>query len=406
MELNIKTFLYIFLHLCPFILVCFFTISSIFGNDIKGIIYLVGLLLSIGLVIMSESILPNLGDSWFNDKQNAMCNLFSFGQSSLSKLSIGQIIIGFSFSYLVYTMNIVNEEPVFASNWPTIVFFSLLVISELGINTNIMTLMPIIQNYWKMIVGGLIGIVFLYFIVVAIIDGIGDYFKENAFLMTSNILIIVYLLYKFVPFKSIYESIKSTFSQSQESGQEKQQGGGGGEEYCYEWTTSILTYIIAGGLGVGWAAIISTFETPGLQYFNNGEKGGTCGKVKNDQFSCKVYKNGDPNKMAVTDDVRCPITGAHNKLLDGIDDKSGFKSGQYNGVSQTIAPVSGGTGATFNITVDEKDNVTKVEVDNHGKNYKKDDVIIISRANLGSPDKDLYIKLKTNKFLDCSEETK
>ena len=169
MELNIKTFLYIFLHLCPFILVCFFTISSIFGNDIKGIIYLVGLLLSIGLVIMSESIFPNLGDNWFkNNKQNAMCNLFSFGQSSLSNLSIGQIIIGFSFSYLVYTMNIVNEDPVFASNWPTIVFFSLLVISELGINTNIMTLKHIIQENRKMIVGFLIGIGVIIGIVFAI----------------------------------------------------------------------------------------------------------------------------------------------------------------------------------------------------------------------------------------------
>ena len=299
-------------------------------------------------------------------------------------------------------MNVVNEEPVFASNWPTIVFFSLLVISELGINTNIITLMPIIQNYWKMIVGGLIGIVLFYFIVVAIIDGIGDYFKENAFLMTSNILIIVYLLYKFVPFKSIYESIKSTFSQSQET---NEQLGGGAEEYCYKWSTSLITYIIAGGLGVGWAAIVSTFKTPGLQYFNDGEKGGTCGKVKEDQFSCKVYKNGDPNKMAVTDDVRCPITGAPNKLLDGIDDKSGFKEGQYKGKTQYVSPFSGGTGATFNITVDENGIVTKVEVDNHGKNYKKDDVIIISKSDLET-DKDLYIKLKTNKFLDCSEETK
>ena len=403
MELNIKTFLYIFLHLCPFILVCFFTISSIFGNDIKGIIYLVGLLLSIGLVIMSESIFPNLGDDWFNNKQNAMCNIFSFGQSSLSKLSIGQIIIGFSFSYLVYTMNVVNEEPVFASNWPTIVFFSLLVISELGINTNIITLMPIIQKYWKIIVGVVIGIILFVLIGFAIPwTNIGDYFTENAFLMTSNILIIVYLLYKFVPFKSIYESIKSTFSQSQET---NEQLGGGAEEYCYKWSTSLITYIIAGGLGVGWAAIVSTFKTPGLQYFNDGEKGGTCGKVKEDQFSCKVYKNGDPNKMAVTDDVRCPITGAPNKLLDGIDDKSGFKEGQYKGKTQYVSPFSGGTGATFNITVDENGIVTKVEVDNHGKNYKKDDVIIISKSDLET-DKDLYIKLKTNKFLDCSEETK
>ena len=146
MELNIKTFLYIFLHLCPFILVCFFTISSIFGNDIKGIIYLVGLLLSIGLVIISESILPKLDDSWFNDKPNAMCNLFSFGQSSLSNLSIGQMIIGFSFSYLLYTMGVVNKDPAYTSNWPTIVFFSLLVIFELGINTDIMTF---IKEYRK-----------------------------------------------------------------------------------------------------------------------------------------------------------------------------------------------------------------------------------------------------------------
>lgn len=404
MELNIKTFLYIFLHLCPFILVCFFTISSIFGNDIKGIIYLVGLLLSIGLVIMSESIFPNLGDSWFNDKQNAMCNIFSFGQSSLSKLSIGQIIIGFSFSYLVYTMNIVNNEPVFASNWPTIVFFSLLVISELGINTNIMTLMPIIQKYWKILVGFLIGMGVIFGIVYAIIDSsIGDYFAENAFLMTSNILIILFIIYKFFPTDAINSILEKFKSQDPIEGD--QNGGGGAEEYCYEWTTSILTYLIAGGLGVGWAAIVSTFKTPGLQYFNNGEKDDTCGKVQNDQFSCKVYKNGDPNKMAVTDDVRCPITGAPNKLLDGIDDKSGFKEGEYTGVSQTNAPVSLGTGATFNITVDSNNVVTKVEVDNHGKNYKKDDVIIISRVDLGSPDKDLYIKLKTNKFLDCSEET-
>lgn len=398
MELNIKTFLYIFLHLCPFILVCFFTISSIFGNDIKGIIYLVGLLLSIGLVIMSETIFPNLGDSWFNDKQNAMCNIFSFGQSSLSKLSIGQIIIGFSFSYLVYTMNIVNNEPVFASNWPTIVFFSLLVISELGINTNIMTF---IKEHWgKVITRGVsIGVVVgLIYGISALFSStsVGDYFVEHMYLIITNLLIIGYLIYQFFTSDTFKKLIPT------KSGE---QSGGGAEDYCYEWHTSILTYIIAGGLGVGWAAIVSTFKTPGLQYFNNGEKGDTCGKVKNDQFSCKVYKNGDPNKMAVTDDVRCPITGAPNKLLDGIDDKTEFTSGQFTGVSQTIAPVSGGTGATFDITVDSNYVVTNVEVVNHGKNYKKDDVIVISRADLGSPDKDLYIKLKTNKFLDCSEET-
>ena len=52
MDINIATFLYIFLHICPLILVCFFTISSVFNNDIKGIVYLCGLLVSITIIIM------------------------------------------------------------------------------------------------------------------------------------------------------------------------------------------------------------------------------------------------------------------------------------------------------------------------------------------------------------------
>ena len=401
MEVNIKTFLYIFLHLCPFILVCFFTISSIFGNDIKGIVYLVGLLLSIGLVIMSESIFPNLDDSWFNDKQNAMCNLFSFGQSSLSKLSIGQIIIGFSFSYLVYTMSVVNEEPVFASNWPTIVFFSLLVIAELGINTNIMTF---IKEHWgKVITGGVsIGIVVgLIYGISALFSStsVGDYFVEHMYLMITNLLIIGYLVYQFFTSDS-FKKLKQTTT-GEQSGV---QSGGGVEEYCYEWHTSILTYIIAGGLGVGWASIVSAFETPRLQYFNNGEKGSTCGKVKNDQFACKVYKNGDPNKAAITDDSRCPLNGANNRLLEGVVTRTGFNEGTYENIRQENSLASGGTDATFNVTVNAAGEISGIVVANNGKNYKKGDEIAISKAFLGPSTKDLYIKIKSNRLLDCSEK--
>jgi hypothetical protein len=397
MEVNIKTFLYIFLHLCPFILVCFFTISSIFGNDIKGIVYLVGLLLSIGLVIMSESIFPNLDDSWFNDKQNAMCNLFSFGQSSLSKLSIGQIIIGFSFSYLVYTMSVVNEEPVFASNWPTIVFFSLLVIAELGINTNIMTF---IKEHWgKVITGGVsIGIVVgLIYGISALFSStsVGDYFVEHMYLIITNLLIIGYLVYQFFTSDS-FKKLKQTTTGVQ--------SGGGAEEYCYEWHTSILTYIIAGGLGVGWASIVSAFETPRLQYFNNGEKGSTCGKVKNDQFACKVYKNGDPNKAAMTDDSQCPLNGANNRLLEGVVTRTGFNTGTYKNIRQENSLASGGTDARFDVTVNAAGEISGIVVVNNGKNYKKGDEIAISKAFLGPSTKDLYIKIKSNRLLDCSEK--
>ena len=415
MELNIKTFLYIFLHLCPFILVCFFTISSIFGNDIKGIVYLVGLLLSIGLVIMSESILPNLGDSWFNTKQNAMCNLFSFGQSSLSNLSIGQMIIGFSFSYLVYTMNVVNEDPVFAANWPTLLFFSLLVIAELGINTNIMTF---IKDNLMMCIGIVVGILVLvglgyginalFSTGVGVGGGVGEYMLEHIYLIITNVMIIGYLAYQFIKgdtFKRFMEYISKPKDESVKKPIVNQLDKVE-EDYCYEWHTSILTYIIAGGLGVGWATIVSAFDTPRLQYFNKGETSDSCGKVKNDQFACKVYKNGDPNKQAITDDSQCPLNGATNRLLEGVDDKSGFQEQQntYMGLSQATSLASGGQDATFNVTVNAAGDITDIVVDNNGKNYKKDDVITISKGALGLSLKDLFIKIKSNRLLDCSQK--
>jgi len=411
MELNIKTFLYIFLHLCPFILVCFFTISSIFGNDIKGIVYLVGLLLSIGLVIMSESILPNLGDSWFNTKQNAMCNIFSFGQSSLSNLSIGQMIIGFSFSYLVYTMNVVNEDPVFAANWPTILFFSLLVIAEFGINTNIMTF---IKDNLMMCIGIVVGILILIGIIYGMIElfstgvGMGVYIQEHLYLIITNIMVILYLAYQFFTgdnFKKLMgKNPKSTDASEVDSAKTHDQQGEGPEDYCYEWHTSILTYIIAGGLGVGWAAIVSAFDTPRLQYFNNGEKSGSCGKVKNDQFACKVYKNGDPNKQAITDDSQCPLNGANNRLIEGVNDKSGFNAGTYTNLSQATSLASGGQDAKFNVTVNTVGDITDIAVVNNGKNYKKGDEITISKGDLGPSPKDLHIKIQSNRLLDCSQK--
>ena len=408
MELNIQTFLYIFLHLCPFILVCFFTISSIFGNDIKGIVYLVGLLISIGLIIMSDSIFLKLGDSWFNDKQNAMCNLFTFGQSSLSSLSIGQMIIGFSFSYLVYTMNVVNEKPDFASNWPTIVFFSLLVIAELGINTNIMTF---IKTYLAKIIVGGICLIILAIIIYALyaafsMDSVGQYIIDHMYLVVTNILITGYLVYQFFTADTITKLIQK-ISKIKEQPEEKGpvQSGGGMEDYCYEWHTSILTYLIAGGLGVGWATIVSAFETPRLQYFNKGETSDSCGKVKNDKFACKVYKNGDPNKAAITDDSQCPLNGANNRLLEGIYTKSGFNTGTYTNISQANSLASGGTDATFNVTINATGEISGIEVVRNGKNYKKGDEIMISGSVLGPSTKDLHIKIQSNRLLDCSEKS-
>jgi len=159
MDINSSTFMYMFIRLCPFILVCFFTISSIFNGDVKGFVYLAGLLLNVGITIgiISNSI-PNYKQDM---SQNMICDITSFGNKSLS---VGENIIGFTFFYLLTTMLIVgskNEIDLVASNWPTIVFFTLLIGSEIFINTNAVRIAPYCYD-WKnslltYFIGGLFG---------------------------------------------------------------------------------------------------------------------------------------------------------------------------------------------------------------------------------------------------------
>ena len=238
MELNIKTFLYIFLHLCPLILICFFTISSIFNNDLKGIVFLAGLLVSIGVIIFGGNLMSFLPE-WLqfptNPKDESICNVLSFGNGQLSNLSIGQMIIGFAFSYLLTTI-LTREDDIISSTWPTITFFSLLMFAELLVNTNITGLKQSITNWWN-------------------------------------------------------GAIDNTDTQSQ---------------YCYHWITSLITYGIAGGLGIGYAFLVNELNNPYLQYFGKYKNNEKCEKVSKKTFACKVFKNGTESNTPIT--VHAPPT--------------------------------------------------------------------------------------------------
>lgn len=137
MEINAATFMYLFIKLCPFILVCFFTISSIFNNDLKGIVYLIGLLFTIGITILLGNV---SGISNFvgkmSESNSEICETLSFGHSSLTTLPLSEVIIGFTFIYLLTSMISVSNSLV-SANWPTIIFFILLIIAELNTNSNI-----------------------------------------------------------------------------------------------------------------------------------------------------------------------------------------------------------------------------------------------------------------------------
>lgn len=116
MELNILTILYLFFRLAPFIIVSFFSLASIFNQDFKGLIYLIGLIFACFIMIIIGNIIPISAIS----SQNEICNLITIGNTKISKLPISQCILGYTFFYLLFV--IVKNKYVLI-NLPTIIFF-------------------------------------------------------------------------------------------------------------------------------------------------------------------------------------------------------------------------------------------------------------------------------------------
>jgi hypothetical protein len=153
MDINISTFMYLFLRLCPFILVCFFTIGSIFNNDLKGIVYLMGLIFAIGVIIIISSLIKQISVSPFpnffdiGNTDDPICKIVSFGSSEFSQMPVGSSIIIFTFIYLLTNMIYVGSDEgtdLVRYNWPTVLFFSILIVADWYNNTNISN----IVNSW------------------------------------------------------------------------------------------------------------------------------------------------------------------------------------------------------------------------------------------------------------------
>ena len=122
MEANLFTITYLFFRLSPFIIASFFSISSIFNNDMKGLIYLVGLIFAVGLTMI-------LGNSFktdsFTPSDSGVCNFLSLGgYSSFSAVPLGLAILCYTFAYLVWSIAQYNLA---VTNIPTLVLFPILI---------------------------------------------------------------------------------------------------------------------------------------------------------------------------------------------------------------------------------------------------------------------------------------
>jgi hypothetical protein len=136
MELNVFTITYLFLRLAPFIIVCFFSLASLFNQDFKGLIYLFGLIISCFITITVGSPISN----FLNNKlqlskgEEPVCrSLITLGNTTISNIPLSQNIFGFTFFYLFYLFGMKKQKYI-AQNIPTLVFFPLIILFDMSWN--------------------------------------------------------------------------------------------------------------------------------------------------------------------------------------------------------------------------------------------------------------------------------
>ena len=122
--LNIITLSYLFFRLAPFIIVCYFSLSSVFNQDIKGLIYLGGLMIACVFGLMVG---PFFGE--LPEDKAPVCDMITIGNNgSFSKIPLGIIMLSYTFFYLLYIM--INYK-VIKSNVTTILLFSILIAGDI-----------------------------------------------------------------------------------------------------------------------------------------------------------------------------------------------------------------------------------------------------------------------------------
>ena len=122
--LSFNSIIYVAFRLAPFIIVSYFVLSSIFGGDIKGIIFL-------GMLLINCVITATIGNMMGGTpSQNQICqvlNLGPFGPISKS-LPLNINVFGFTFAYMLYS---IVKYGLASSNWATLLFFPMLILYQL-----------------------------------------------------------------------------------------------------------------------------------------------------------------------------------------------------------------------------------------------------------------------------------
>jgi len=159
MDLNIISITYLFLRLAPFVLVCFFSLSSLFNQDFKGLVYLAGLIFACFTTIMFGNIIPL--NSFGAEERPDICNILSINQQGdFSKLPLSQTVFSFTLFYLLIPIIMLKTAK---QNIPTLVFFPILILFDIAWNIQ-NTCYKFEQSFTSLCLGACFGLLWGYLI--------------------------------------------------------------------------------------------------------------------------------------------------------------------------------------------------------------------------------------------------
>jgi len=125
-ELNMSSVAYVSFRLAPVILISYFILSSMFRQDLKGLIYLMGLIMACFFSASIGNIFPDKFTK--SDTDDRLCNVFTLTQSGpISRIPLSQTVFGYTFCYLLY---IIMSHNLAIHNAPTLIIFPILIISD------------------------------------------------------------------------------------------------------------------------------------------------------------------------------------------------------------------------------------------------------------------------------------
>jgi hypothetical protein len=179
MAIDITNISYLSFRMAPFIIVCYFVLQSLLNWDVKGIIYLAGLLFCSVAIIMLNGPMKYLFPREISDTliPNPKCSVISLGDNGtvLSAIPLSIAVYSYTFFYLfIFILNLGNStnntgilgelnqqnlSTAFRNNIPIMIIFPMLLFLEsVWIINNNCVWKPVYYILTSTIVGGIVGV--------------------------------------------------------------------------------------------------------------------------------------------------------------------------------------------------------------------------------------------------------